>query len=628
MSLLILSASVWASASTPIDLWHTDFKNGKLSSDVTVAALSEAKPQESRYKNGYTENGWAVYGVGGSYCAVSPTATGVDIPSDNVFYLPAITIPSDAEGVVLRWSARSILPGLPEDYEISVRLKGEEGWTRIYGIEGENDFFTTRVVSLDAYAGQEIELRFSCVSANRYMLAISDIYVGVPAVPLLCGEAATPRFAENMSPREAVFSVLGDYVNCGAMIPAGASVEVRAENVPVAAWSLPEACLTGAPLKFEIPFEAPDDTTTPYQVVLVMPDSSETVLMKSDVTRSGFARKLFVDEATGIWCNNCPKGVLDLASMEREYPGQVIPVCTHINDILANADYFSKLEFYAVPYFMLNRDRATVGSGITKFASAINAPTYASIRVLDVRELEPDDISVRIEMMFSKDIDDTSRYGYGYVLTSPFHCDVMDARWMQTNNLNRSTYEQYYFLPSLIPSELCFYNHVSIGAEHAFDPITPEWPVTELLIPAYTPGYSEISLGKLFNREVSEDEDPAAAVPEDISLVVYVIDKEDGKVLNAETYPLQQEYDRFVGAPAPTIGGNKSLVIVGREARFNLPDDAVEYNISVADITGRVVFRYTGVGSGATACLLPAGEGVRIVTLVTPEGSKSVKYIY
>ena len=109
--------------------------------------------------------------------------------------------------------------------------------------------------------------------------------------------------------------------------------------------------------------------------------------------------------------------------------------------------------------------------------------------------------------------------------------------------------------------------------------------------------------------------------------MVYVMDREEGTVLNVETYPLQQEYDRFVAAPPVDAESVVSLSIVGTEARFQLPDEAVEYNISVADITGRIVFRYRGTDSGCTVCKLPAGEGLRIVTLITPEGSKSVKYI-
>ncbi|MDE5795472.1 MAG: hypothetical protein K2H75_00015, partial [Muribaculaceae bacterium] len=313
VSLLMLSAPVWVSASAPIDLWQTNFKNGRFPSGITTAALSEAQPIKERYKNGYTEDGWIVKVLGKAYCALSPTSTGVNTPVENVLNIPAVTLPDEAEGAIVRWTARSVLPGMPEAYEVRVRIEDSDTWQVLCRIDEEQDVLTTHIAHLDEYAGQKIELQFACVSVNRYMLAVGEIYVGIPSAPLLTGQNPTPRFAENASPRDVEFSVFGSMLNCGAEITEGSKLAVRSEGEDFSVWPVTQAVKTGEILDFNIPFEAPDNATTAYEVVLIAPDGNEYQVMKSAVTPSGFARNLLVDEGTGIWCNNCPEGILEIA---------------------------------------------------------------------------------------------------------------------------------------------------------------------------------------------------------------------------------------------------------------------------------------------------------------------------
>ncbi|MDE6679852.1 MAG: hypothetical protein K2J92_00690, partial [Muribaculaceae bacterium] len=97
----MLSAPVWASTSAPIDLWQTDFKNGRFPTGVTTAALGDVLPVRERYKNGYTEDGWIVKVLGKAYCAMSPTSTGSDMNVENVINITAVKLPDEAEAAVV-----------------------------------------------------------------------------------------------------------------------------------------------------------------------------------------------------------------------------------------------------------------------------------------------------------------------------------------------------------------------------------------------------------------------------------------------------------------------------------------------------------------------------------------------
>ncbi|MDE5796916.1 MAG: hypothetical protein K2H75_07370, partial [Muribaculaceae bacterium] len=336
---------------------------------------------------------------------------------------------------------------------------------------------------------------------------------------------------------------------------------------------------------------------------------NEYQVMKSDVTRPGFVRNLLVDEGTGIWCNNCPEGILEIARLEQQYPGQMIAVCTHTNDILANEDYWKHLNFYAVPYYLLNRKKSTAGGNTKNFTNSLNDPTIASIQVSEGPTGDREHVTATVEVMFDRDIDDSGRYGVGYVLTSPYYRPDGNGRWMQQNSCNIGSSEQYYFLPSLIPAELSFYNHVSLSSSHAFDPVEIIWDGNPAIIPAYTPGYVSLDFGELFTSTTDESIDPAT-VPDNISLVAFVIDNTDGTVLNATVFPLQQEFDKNSGVTPITSDSETKLRVVNGELRFTLPESDNRYEVTITNAAGSTLARYEGHDRGTATLRLPSYKGI------------------
>lgn len=81
-------------------------------------------------------------------------------------------------------------------------------------------------------------------------------------------------------------------------------------------------------------------------------------------------KKVVIEEVTGTWCSNCPDGMVALEHIQEAFPGKIIPVCIHNQDIYANDDYMEALGLTALPTARVNR-RDTITSPIV-----INTDTY------------------------------------------------------------------------------------------------------------------------------------------------------------------------------------------------------------------------------------------------------------
>lgn len=543
LTLLTLATPMWATTSAPSNIWHANFSTGSMPKEITVSRESQNVPVKGYYKHGYTENGWTVDQFGYDYCAICPTSTGVESPVNAMLRTPVFTIP--AEGAVLTWTARSVLPGMAESYEVWINDPTANTPALLtYEVEAEaSDRFVTHSMDLSSLAGQEVCVIFNCRSVDKYMLAIGGIAVGNSDG--YCVEAlnTTPRFAKNAVPAGGVFNITGQLLNTGTRpIPAGTVIRAVARGEEIGSFTVPGPIGAAENLDFAFAADPSDNATTEYTVEFVPAEGDAVTLFSSDVTRSYFARRHFIDEGTGVWCNNCPQGALDIDALVQEYPGQMIPVCTHINDIFGNDAYWPNLKFYAVPYFMLDRNHDTAYSDTRKFDGHINVPTIAD---LSMKECEVaangQQATVKMDVTLAEDLDNASgRYGIGYVMTADYYVPDGDKSFMQQNMSTRATALQYYYLPTVIPAHLSFYRHVSISSDYAFEPVPGTLPE---YVKAYEPEEVTLSL-------------PCPDLAEsmyDVTLVAFVLDSATGSILNAVSYHIGDRIDDNVGTGTMTL---------------------------------------------------------------------------
>lgn len=611
LSLLILSTPVWAATSAPSGYFHTDFGNGSLPSGITVTAEGATPITTTNYKHGGTVKGWEVQPILREYAAVCPTSTGGKGEAvKSVMTLPVCTI--DSADAIIYWSARSMMKQRPESYYIQVREVGTSDWTVVARVEAEGHYLTKHAVSLAEYVGKQIEVQLVCDSADRYMLALYEIGVGLPVAPQASFKSVTHRYAQNQSVRGAQFFVEGTLTNLGLSASdlenAAVVVKTGSETIGRAVINdLGDFATVGGQTTVKVPVTLQDNTKTNYTVSLEVnvPDATLNIpLGDNDVITSSFARQLVIDEGTGTWCNNCPAGILWLDEMEEQYPGQCNILTTHANDVISNTDYWPHLGFYAVPYFMLNRISASKGSNLNKFSSYYSDPTIASIEVKEYYLTEDEDgLYAKMDVTFAQDIDNSDgRYGVCYVITAPFYEPDGSGTWRQQNNCSTSTYEQYYFLPSYIPPYLSYYENVTATAQNAFSPVE---------------GLIAMQFGA-YHPETVETELEIPMLVDDVTyskVVAMVIDTTTGQVVNSGSCDFGKPTFDPVEVITAVESGNANLNLDGECVRVSANG---AFKLTFADGAGRVLGTAAGEDQGAFA--LPAVKGFVIVSLTTADG--------
>ncbi|MBD5371445.1 MAG: hypothetical protein HDR80_09955 [Bacteroides sp.] len=460
--LTVLSAPAWLAMPVRAAV-SFDFSDGTMPAALTVANANGLLPVADRYKRGYTADGWTVDRVGSrGYTAISPTYTGAGSSCDNTLTLPALTV---EEGTVLRFAACSVYGYLADDLEVRL-LHKESGLTQtILKVDGVPDDWTTYLLPLDC-AGEEVELTIAAVSRNGYLLAVDDIFVGIPG-----------RNAELTSlPR--VYYGLSDMtdgriapevrlLNTGAPLK-GASLIWYSGGTPLAECPVPELAPGESA---EIQASLPATADTPLQCMATLhTDGEDDIILLDSFTlyTSDYARTLVVDEATGMWCVNCPEGRVTLRNTERRMGDAMIPLVTHQGDMLELTDYWKALKFYALPYFKLNRIADTSYSNLSKFDSYYGLPTRCRIDVTHMWENADGTLSAEVEVRSStRFAQEGHTFGVGCTVTADF-ADLPNS--YQKNSATRPAAGPYYYLPSMIPGELVDFPEVTVSAQYAFTP--------------------------------------------------------------------------------------------------------------------------------------------------------------
>ncbi len=86
-----------------------------------------------------------------------------------------------------------------------------------------------------------------------------------------------------------------------------------------------------------------------------------------NVTGKLVERKVVIEEATGLWCGYCPRGIVAMDYVSETYPDDFIGIAVHQGDALNNGTYYSGLfdayGNFGFPSAWINR---TVGCGVSK----------------------------------------------------------------------------------------------------------------------------------------------------------------------------------------------------------------------------------------------------------------------
>lgn len=507
----IAPASVMASV--PCAYYTADFAGGVIPKTTTVENKNSLLPDESYYRQGFTEKGWTVSIVGSKFAAVSPTHTLSETSCSNFLISPTFEVGD--EDAIVRWTARSLVTECAESYRMMVCEEGTDNWETLFSTDGEASRWTAHVASLKGFVGKKVKVAFECNSINKYMLAVTDIFAGVAGDDNIFATDTTEKF-----PAEGEASVSGTLLNTGKSYPS-AGIQVRVGSMVMAGEMIGDFN-TGDEFTFSFPVDVVKNVKSAYSVEIVDNDGNPVTVMTGTIFASDCARRQMIDEGTGMWCNNCPKAVVQLEDMRYQFPNQIITVATHANDKFAENDYWAALKFYAIPYFKANRQDAT--SDIKRLTESLYIPTISTIEVKECG-ITPDGntIDVSVSSLFTTDTpNEAGELRIGYVVTGDFHSDSRESGIYQENGILMASGEEYYFLPTKIPADMVWLHDVTLSSATAFTGF--EYSLPDGLI----------SANKDYEFNFSIPMTDLMKEADKLNVVTFIIDAATGNILNAD----------------------------------------------------------------------------------------------
>ena len=248
--------------------------------------------------------------------------------------------------------------------------------------------------------------------------------------------------------------------------------------------------------------------------------------------------KVLVEEFTGMWCGNCPRGMVGMEKLRQEYGQDIVLVAVHNNDALECKDYSDVVgqtvsgfpaahvnrTFMGVdPYYGLGSSFGI--NNCVKFFSE-NLPVAT---ITAVPELRGDTLvaTAEVEFLYSGN---SSNYAVGYVLTEN---GMKRTNWVQSNYLsgqNDLLKEDPLFEPWVNAGNHkvgVTFDDVAIAAKGIAGGIKGSVPdvIEDGVKVEHTTKFSLNRYAKILNRG-------------SLNLGVILFDKKTGRVVNADMKPV------------------------------------------------------------------------------------------
>lgn len=541
-------------------------KSTGLPSDVTVANENDCPVDPSAYKRGWTLNGWVAdqYSDRG-YVALAPSYNRKDIPCKSSLTTPLIEI---AAGDILRWEAHAVFPSRPESYQVyAVPEAGDE--ELLFEQANLKEGWSYNAISLQKYAGKKVAVKFLCTSVNGYSLALDKVSVDTPSeVEVIVDKPVKHYYGKADMAEGGKVTLPVGMVNMGVALSEG-KIQLRVNGVTVSDLDLLALPAFKAgdhnTYNFEVP--ASVNEVTNYEIWYADAAGNSKFLYEDSFYTANFVRNLFVDKATGMWCNNCPAGIVVMERLAEKYGNNFIYVDTHTQDYLYNLNYFKHLGWSSIPSMMLNRIIKSTSSSDVNFKTYLNQPTDFEIQFTGIESIE-NGLRPTVAVKVAEDFDNSAdRYRVAFILTQDIYQPGDNEHYYQENTSSKPAAMQYYFLPSKISSYLAEFHNVSLTEATAFDGIANSLPASLVPDKKYAVTYDfTADMLTIINKE-----------PVDFSkvrVVALLLDKNTGEVLNSAAAHIGDEMAGVEGIVADEMSDNAGLSL--RDGYYNLQGEKIE----------------------------------------------------
>ena len=526
--------------------------------------------------------------------------------SADVLYLPSMNL-SLAPSIYLFFDLFYIngaYQGDQETLELKASTDGGTTWTTVKSFDGQQDW-RLEVVDLTAYAGNaDVRLNFTYNDGGGWLYGagIDNVQLVLPdnVLRTSVGYAYAGRYID------AIPAVLDGYDKF--WVGGHMSIEGTIVNdgfVPItsftASWTKGTQTVSQTYDGLNIPI------TKSYTFTLDLPalvagsnngdyivsitninggddnDASDNeVLVNVNVegVEPVEGRKVVLEEATGTWCQWCPRGAVMMDFLHEEYPVFAIPIAVHNADPMVVADYDTGMGALISGY----------PSGLVDRADGEWDPLQFEQRLID-RMTIPAPVSVQhnasynaatrtvtIESFVHFNQEMNGNYQIATVVTED---DVTGATstYRQSNVYSGGAFGPmggFESLPTLVPANQMVYNHV---ARNIFD----GFEGTSGTVPASNAAGSTVTATSTYTHPASQDGTQLHAV-------TMLIDLSSGEIINAEE----------TAVPFTITATNNPVAVVNLDVYPNPTSDlatvslnlekAKDVQLRLTDISGKVVY--------------------------------------
>lgn len=251
-------------------------------------------------------------------------------------------------------------------------------------------------IQLDQFLGKHVYVAFVNENENQSMVFVDDVLVeytgnyvlglNTESTVVEKDEVEVKAFVTNKS-NNPVKKITATYRNTanGSTDSYSADVNLAKDETYSFSFAKPMKLVFGEENKYTVEFTVDGEKQTVSDVVKNL--------------KYDFKKKVLVEEITGMWCGNCPQGPLAFEYIESVYPGQLIPVAIHNNDMYAFPAYESFIQLNGYPSGKVNRGSEVLSPMFSgQFASADRDQTWFDYVS---RELEtPAELKLDIEKAY------------------------------------------------------------------------------------------------------------------------------------------------------------------------------------------------------------------------------------
>lgn len=605
------------------DFWSQDFNSG-IPKTFTVIDRDGAEVISANYKNVSTSGAWVAGRTDGyGYSAMSLSNTDNETMQDNWLITEPIEISS--ENSYLRWEGRSIINHRQESYRVMISTSDDnpESFSELTTIDAESANWNTHLESLSEFVGQSVRIAFVCNSVDKFILAIDNIAVGELNDEKILVSDLTQRFCGDVG----TVNINGHMINAGKSYDVKnivASVKYN-DGTGVQTYSTPVDAAFLINEKLEYSFDVPVEVgkQTEYTLSLETSDGQMIELLSDNIICSYFQRKMVVEKGTGTWCNGCPDGSAYMHYLKDRYKDELIYVSVHVRDIM-ESDYQNGVSRWLtqVPLIIINRidGDGVLGNSTFKQSGKFNYepfneialnPTYVGIK--STAEKSDDIVKIHADVEFAKEYDNSSDiYRMCYAIVENTVHNSTNTGYNQVNNCNFNTVSaEYYYLPSVVPASLMYYDNVARGGSLSKTGVESSFNASIISGDKYSFDY-ELSI-------------PESVIDKDnISVLVFVMNTKTSEILNADKINLKKQTS-IMNVPADD--SEIDMVISRKQCKINFTDDSDTYSMKVVSIDGKILKSISNQSINNNIIDLSDIEGFVILSVSHGGKVKSVKAI-